>query len=373
MIPKRLLPNTRTLPRKLSSYDIPFYARKDLNAPYFRIPVLNMFNDGSLLCFANDYPTSVPDDYANKNIVLSFSYNGGEIWRDKKKAFRASNNLSRMVNPTIIYDDELDKIIVLVTEILTNQNVVWWKTADSLWDIYVFTSTDRGKTWTKTSIKSQLLAKRKPFDTVIMGGLGTGVKMKDGTYVFPIEIGYFDGTTDKIQNGLLYSNDLTTWNLSESVTPELGDEANIVLLDDTTILLNARNFRTQEPKARKIFITKDLGATWQPHQTHQTIPESRATMGHTYKIQIDGEDYIIFSHMQSPDGTRKDLGISVLKKDQSSWVPVEIIEPEEYDGYSCLAWNKNYPDYLFLVYEKGGNILCKDISYLLPKIKLLAG
>lgn len=363
---KRNLTAKRLIPLNSLSLS-PFIANVDLNANHFRVPAGAKLNNGDMLAFCQVQYDGA-DDYAHQDIGISKSTDGGKTWGNKRILSYATNT-SRVLNPTVIYDAELNKIILFVTELFSlDRSIYWWKLPDSLWKTYTYTSTDNGTTWEKRDITSSIKSETGEHQRVVMGGLGTGVKMEDGTYVVGVEVGYYDGSYDQIQMCLMYSKDLVQWSVSNPIDTT-GDEFNIVLLDSRTILVNARNFRTVSPKARKIYYTQDLGTTWHEHTTHQTIPENRATMGHTLKINYEGNDYIIFSHMQSENNTRKELGISVLNSTQSNWNPVEVIQPAEYGGYSFLLWNKETPSKLHVLYSMGGNVLCDDISYLLPKIK----
>ena len=359
-------------PNEPSPYQspMPFIGNVDLNSNYFRIPGVEKLNDGTIISFAQVQYAGT-SDYTHQDIGFSKSVDGGKTWGDKKIVCKALNENSRVMNPTTIYDKTNNRLILMVTEVFNTDHVVWWRTGDTMWDTYVLVSDDGGETWTKNSIKNDLITTRQTNWTVSMPGLGTGVVMPNGMYVFPMETGFDDGSTNKIQNTLAISTDLVNWSLSNP-TPELGDEANIVLLNEDTIILNARNYGTMTPKMRKIFVTSNLGTTWEPHATHQTIPENRATMGHTLKIKIDGVEHIVFSHMQSENTTRKKLGISVLNNSKTAWREVAVIDPEPFDGYSILAWNENEPTKLNILYEKGGNILCLNISHLLTKIKITA-
>lgn len=345
---------------------------EELNTNYFRIPSGVRLNNGDILVFSQ-MQYSNRSDYVNQDIGYARSSDKGVTWTDKQVFLKTKDVNSRLANPTTIYNEKDGTIVVFATEFFTVAEKLWWTHSDDMWDMYVMVSKDNGYTWTRKSIKQNIIDSRPDeHHNVVMAGLGTGVVLEDETYAVGAEIGWYNGTTNRIQNILLYSIDLETWQVSSGVTPERGDEANIVLLDDNRILLNARNYGTSEPKMRKVFETSNVGETWTPHKTHKTIPENRATMGHTFKIKINGEDYIIFSHMQNETYVRRKLGLSILKRDESFWVPLGskyIIEPEIYEGYSVMVWNDNYSNELFIVYEKAGDIIFTDISGFLPIIE----
>ncbi|WP_179124074.1 sialidase family protein [Marinococcus halophilus] len=354
--------------RHMGHYESFSFEVNDLESDYFRIPAAVRTNDGTMINFVQaQYSGS--SDYTHQDVAFSKSMDNGKTWEDKKIVIQSTNTDSRLLNPTVFYDEDENKILLIATEIFnTDHSVVWWKNTDDMWDTYLCESYDNGNNWSKRSIKDTLIASRQEHWTVCMPGLGSGIKMDDGTYAFAMEIGYDDGTEDKILNTLMYSANVTSWSLSNP-TPELGDEANVVLLDSNRILLNARNYGTRSPKMRKIFYTDDIGETWKEHVTHQTIPENRATMGHTLSIDIEGEHYVLFSHMQSADTSRKELGISVLSHSETRWSKVEVVEKEEYRGYSFLVHNSHFPNELYIVYEKDGDIIVKNISYMLATIK----
>jgi len=366
MIAKRNLPAKRNISLDGKSLS-PFIANLDLNGDFFRVPAGAKLNNGHMFSFAQVQYDGA-NDYTHQNIGVSKSTDGGKTWGSKHILSRAESMGSRILNPTVIYDEQLNKLIVFVTELFSlDSSIYWWKLPDNLWKTYTYTSIDNGVTWEKRDITNSIKSQTGTNQTVVMGGLGTGVKMVDGTYVLGVEVGFYDGINAQIQMCLIYSKDLVQWTMSTPINT-MGDEFNIVLLDNNTILVNARNFKTVTPKARKIYTTQNMGNTWVEHVTHQTIVENRATMGHTLKIAYEGEEYIIFSHMQSENLTRKKLGLSVLNEGGSNWNPVQIIQQDEYGGYSFLLWNSNTPSKLHILYGMGGNILCDDISHLLPLI-----
>lgn len=366
---KRVLPSTRTLSAvrvlggKTNANEHPFIIG-ELNSYAFRVPAGVYLDNQDILALTSLYYYEL-SDYTHTDYAQSRSRDGGKTWGEKKVSIQSRTSYSRMVNPTIIYDK--GKIIIMMTELFSQDGKVWWSQPDTMWDTYIYTSTDNGVNWSKVSIKQNLIGARQQNYGVIMGGLGTGVVMPDGLYVFPIEIGYNSGSTSRIENALAYSYDLKDWQISNSLGIN-GDEANIVLLDDKTILMNARNYGSRDPKYRKIYTTQNLGETWTPHATNNTIPESRATMGHTLKVNLKGSDYVLFSHMGSTTGIREDLTLSVLNNAKTKWNKVSLILGERYDGYSWILWNDRDPDKLFLIYEQASTIYCRDISDLIPTI-----
>ncbi|MDN6290227.1 MAG: glycoside hydrolase, partial [Tetragenococcus koreensis] len=116
---------------------IVFDGGNDMGAESFRIPSSILLNNGELISFAQVQYAGA-SDYTNQEIGSARSGDFGKTWHDKQVIAAASNTDSRMLNPTFIYDEKENKIIMIVTEIFSTSETLWWTNDDADWDIYTF-------------------------------------------------------------------------------------------------------------------------------------------------------------------------------------------------------------------------------------------
>ncbi|MCL7796273.1 exo-alpha-sialidase [Pasteurella multocida] len=92
-----------------------------------------------------------------------------------------------------------------------------------------------------------------------LGGVGTGIVMKDGTLVFPIQTAHRDG----IATTIMYSKDNgKTWDMpaiNDALAPNQSSLENMVFEIDNKLVMTGREDNRQ--KTRWAYYTEDLGKT----------------------------------------------------------------------------------------------------------------
>jgi sialidase-1 len=202
---------------------------------------------------------------------------------------------------------------------------------DETGQLVIATSDDDGKSWSKPrNITPQV---KDPAWRLVLAGPGTGITLADGTLVFP---GQFKDATNVPHSTLIWSKDRgATWHIGTGVKGKTT-ESQLVELADGSIMINCRDDRGG---SRTVAVTRDLGATWQPHPTdRKALPES-VCMASLLRLDLPGKGpHLFFSNPATTSG-RHTMTIKVSADEGLSW-PAErhtLYDSRKGLGYSCLA------------------------------------
>ena len=355
------------------------------NATYFRIPSLLRTKKGSLLA-TTDIRYNSSDDHSFIDIGCSRSVDNGNTWEYKiaMQNNRVDTNRSRVMDSTMLQTKD-GKIILLCGSWDRNPNN--WTTYNGMpdpdWNPYIVTSTDDGITWSeKVSLKDSSKCANQPQGAVAwLGGVGTGIQMKNGTLIFPIQICYFqnvsngNGSNKTTKAGLIYSNDDgETWTMSQNFVN--GTENMIVEVNDK-LVMSARNGTN-----RASYITYDLGRTWEVYQPLHNKILNRAHGCQGSFIAFDtltGHRVGLISTPKNLNNnyTRDNITIYMIDFDSNDIDVKELLVPYPYAGnasgagYSSLAYGttKDGQRKLDIIYEDDGSISHQDITFLLSEIE----
>lgn len=347
----------------LSNDGIIFRRHTDFNrADGYRIPFMTITNQGTLIA-GSDIRYNHLGDQSLISIGTARSTDGGKTWTDKVVACPNSgvSDLSRAMDGTILatrsgrifllanhWDDGADNWLMPNTH------------PDPNWSCKLYRSDDDGCSWQLHQDLSHLL---KNNQCAFIGGVGTGIEMSDGKLVFPIQVSLLNDTPYACQSGIIYSSDSgDTWFMSENLVPRRSGECSVIEYPNGTILLNARDDSRNQ---RAIFTTTDLGITWTPHSSDGNLNNNCICQGHTYKINHNNQDMILFSNPVKSN--RDDVTLKVLVKNQ--YLTVDTTHIGASYGYSCLTYDSENRK-LYCVYEIGGNLVFKDLTDLLPQIQM---
>ncbi len=194
-------------------------------------------------------------------------------------------------------------------------------------------SDDDGKTWNPDFVNPTRQIKKEEW-TCILAGPGNGITMKDGTLVFPAQI-WQNGANPRCMSTICYSVDGgKNWSYGTGV-PHSTSECQVVELADGALMLNCRNEARQGQ--RIIYITRDLGKTWQAHESNNKAliePTCQASL-----VAVDSPKYgrlLLFSNPRTR-GARDHMTVRYSTDEGKTWS-----EGYEYDtrhcwGYSCIA------------------------------------
>lgn len=338
----------------------------DLNSAYFRIPWMTVTTKGTIIAGC-DVRYNSSNDHSFIDLGYKRSTDGGKTWSEPKIAIqnkRVSSQYSRVMDGTILCDPHDNKVYLLGNS-FEDGNIAWTQSTtskDPNWDVLLAVSTDDGQTFGEPiSLRSLGGSEISEW----LGGVGSGIVLKNGTLVFPIQVSFTDKVRQGTYNtcsGIIYStNHGTTWQMCQNFVEAPSSECTIVEYDGKIIL----NARSDGNKNRRVFYTTNLGQTWVAmRELAENTSQYNGCQGHMIKLPSKNnrqEECVLFSH---PTGTgRNAIGLSMLNARMSRFNSLGVINPGTSDGYSCLAYDETR-DRLYCLLELG-DLVFEDISYLL--------
>lgn len=349
---------------------------------YFRIPAMCTTSKGTILVFSDARHNSATDQ-SFIDTAVARSVSGGKSW-DKKIAIyndrKPGSSVSRVMDPTCLVAtiDGIETIFVLVGK--WNDNVKSWgnyrdKTPDDDWDLVLYKSIDDGITFTKVETNIRDIVKQKKTIAAMLGGVGSGIQLRDNKIAFPVQIVRGKNETQAYNTSYIYSSDGKTWSLPDGYCEGFGTENNILQLKDTIV----NNIRNNNGK-RRSFQTKDGGLTWNiyPAMDMKIGNGNFGCEGSTITIPVG--DTVVVAH-SSPqnlqnDYTRSNITLYGHNIRTGDFKLLEDFYPKVGNalgaGYSCLSYSKfEKSEKLYVVYEANGSIEFQDLSDNLSELKKL--
>ena len=354
----------------------------NVNARYYRIPALTVTNKGTLVAFTDVRYDTADDNSGRISIFCRRSEDKGLSWGEPIEVSKYPTNTSgtqtstraRTMDSTVL-SSKNGKVFCLNGAWKSNPNnwSSYTSTPDPDWSLRLATSEDDGKTWTVRNINEDGTLKNKPSTLVSMlGGVGQGVEMYDGTLVFPVQMTKRESGTNRVCATVLYSKDNgSTWTMARGDARATSGENNIVEIEPNVLLMNARN-----GASRQTFVTYDLGETWSTY-TPMDGKIGNGTVGcqgSSTKIKINGKELFLHSSPINRNNNYTRDNITLYSSyDWANLNQVTTYYPKAGNtqgaGYSCLAPAIIDGQYcLFALYERQGNIAFRNLGLFLKEI-----
>lgn len=366
-----------------------------VNLHYSRIPAMTITEDNKLVVmFDLRWNRATDQDRIDPGIAIS--EDGGHTWTKRTAwSFNVGNNpLRRAMDPTILHNP-LDGSLYVMHGTWADGNQNWYKDRNryfnqNSWAATIYKSTDSGQTWGKNTEFSkqsnpEIFSKVKKGGQPtlgFLGGVGSGIVMRDGTLVFPIQTAHQNG----IATTIMYSKDNgKTWDMPEindAIAPNQQSLENMVFeVEPGKLVMTGRATRVGSNRAggRWAYYTEDMGRTWNVYTPVNNFGSSTAqpTQGSSIYITLpNGRKVLLISR---PNGnndnwSRGNLALWMLDaKDPNHKYQVEIVRPGSGNaagaGYSSLAYKDGN---LFIAYEDDGDITVKNLTSLIPSIEAKA-
>jgi len=326
----------------------------------YRIPALATTKDGSLLAVYDMRRRMGRDLQEDIDIGLSRSADGGQSWEpvrvimDMGEYGGLPQEQNGCSDPGIIVDRQTGDIFCFAVWMNGKPGKHQWsgdgsepgfeigKSAQFL----MVHSQDDGQTWSKPENLTRKLKQEAWW--LLAPSPQQGIQLADGTLVMPSE-----GRDEK---GKEFSTILTSHDHGANwavATPAYsgGSECQAVVLGDGSLMLNMRN---EAERFRAVFVTHDLGKTWQPHETNRNTliePNCNGSL-----LRVDYEDagenkhVLLFANPHTQQG-RTHHTIQVSFDDGRTW-------PESYHRLLDEGRGAGYPsltrideDHIGIVYE----------------------
>lgn len=321
----------------------------------FRIPGMIRTDKGTLVGVFDARYRHAGDLCADIDVAMVRSTDGGQTWSLPTVAMDAGPGDANGCGDPCIVQDRNGRIWVQALSChfkggasLGVSKKGFDPASTGQWEMTY--SDDDGKTWAKTHVNPTNEIKKDEWHC-ILAGPGNGITMADGTIVFPAQIWQRDAKINCMST-ICYSKDGgKTWKYGAGV-PHRTSECQAVQLRDGSLMLNCRN--EARSGRRVVYVTKDLGETWEPHETNLEALEEPTCQASLIKAAVPKArttgrvSILLFSNPKSMRG-RNHMTVRYSANDGKSWS-----EGLEYDARGCWGYSCITPidkDHIGVMYE----------------------
>lgn len=302
----------------------------------FRIPGLIRSKKGTLIgCFDARY-THEGDLCADIDVAVVRSEDGGQTWSAPVVGMDSGPGGNNGCGDPCILEDKKGRIWMqaLACHFSGGASLNVSKpgldpASTGQWEM-VYSDND-GKSWSKEHVNPTKEIKKKEW-TTILAGPGNGITLKNGTIVFPAQI-WQNGASPRCMSTICYSEDGgKSWKYGNGV-PHSTSECQVVELNDGSIMINCRNEARQGN--RIVYVTKDLGKTWEPHATNNNTLREPTCQGSIIRFKTKKRDLLLFSNPNA--GSRNTMSVRYSEDDGSTWSEGYLYDTRQCMGYSSLV------------------------------------
>lgn len=347
--------------------------RKQDASECYRIPGLVTTNKGTLIAVYDNRYNNCKDLQEDINIGMSRSTDGGQTWEpmkvvmDMKQWGGLSEQENGVGDPAVLVDKVTGTIwVAALWQHGSNKNeMTWWSSKQGMspqetGQLLLVKSDDDGKSWSEPiNITPQT---KDPKWHLFFNGPGAGISLKDGKIVFAAQ--YKD--ENKVPHStLIYSDDHgKSWKTGVGAKSHTT-EAQVVELSDGSIMLNMRDDRNRDNKdqlyGRSVAVTKDLGASWQEHETSRKALVEPNCMASIISFDKKGKRFFFFSNPADAN-YRVNMTIKASDDQGASWdkLPQVKLYANGGFGYSCMSIIDE--KHIGILYEGEGDLFFQKIS-----------
>ena len=326
----------------------------------YRIPSLATGPKGTLYSVYDMRRRKSRDLQEDIDIGLSRSTDGGKTWDPVRVIMDMGTYGSKpaeengVSDPGIVVDQKTSEIFVFAVW-------MWGKPGKHQWNgdgsepgfeigksaqLMMVRSKDDGLTWTKPDNLTRKLKKEAWW--LLAPSPQQGINLADGTLVLPAQGRDEKGVPFAT---LMVSHDHgANWTVG---TPAYsgGNECQAVELGDGSVMLNMRN---DHERFRAVYLTKDLGKTWQPHETNRKTliePNCNASLRRVdFQQGSDSKHVLLFANPQSQTA-RVNQTIQVSFDDGRTWPKKNHLMLDEGKGRGYPSLSRVDDTHVGIVYE----------------------
>ncbi len=330
----------------------------------YRIPGIVRTKKGSLIAVYDVRYNNAADLPADINVGCSRSFDNGKTWNPMQIAIDVKGDdekLEGVGDPAILVDNVTGRIWIAA---------LWAHNGKSLWQsepglvlgtsgqLILVYSDDDGETWSEPRNITNEIAPNKDWRLVFQGP-GAGICTRDGKLVFPAQV--FD-KNKTFASTIVYSEDRgQTWKIGEPAKLNTC-EAQVVELNDGSLMLNMRNFNVKE-FSRSVATTTDLGKTWKEHASSGKALPCPICQASLIRVasQNDGDssNLLAFMNPNSSKG-RVDMTLKLSEDEGQTWSrSLTLYRPGGY-GYSSIV--KLDDDTIGALYETAGGLIYQTVD-----------
>lgn len=331
----------------------------------YRIPGITTSKKGTLLAIWDNRINSAGDLQGNIDIGLRRSKDGGKTWLplqvvlDMGEWGSLPQKFNGVSDASITVDRKSGRIWVAGLwmhgvldkdgqwiEGLTEESKNWehqWLSKGSqsglepkqTCQFLMAYSDDDGETWSEPiNITKET---KRPEWWLFAPAPGAGITMKDGTIALPTQGRDSEGVPF---SNITYSKDGgKTWVTSNPATTNTTECA-VVELSDGTLMLNMRDNRNSKEKGdnngRAIYTSKDMGETWQRHETSNSALIEPVCMASLHKHVYKGKTILFFTNPATKSG-RYNMTLKYSLDEGMTWKEAMVLDEGHSYGYSCIT------------------------------------
>ncbi|MFN0129879.1 MAG: exo-alpha-sialidase [Verrucomicrobiales bacterium] len=328
----------------------------------YRIPALTTSAAGTLLCVYDRRRRMGRDLQEDIDIGLSRSTDGGRAWEPARVIMdmgeygglpQEQNGCS---DPGIIVDRQTGEIFCFAVWMNGKPGKHQWnddgsepgfeigKSAQFL----MVRSKDDGLTWSQPENLTRQLKQEAWW--LLAPSPQQGINLPDGTLVMPVEGRDGRDALSSFATIMISRDHGTTWTVG---TPAFsgGNECQAAQLGNGSIMLNMRN---DHERFRAVFVTKDLGHTWQPHESNRNTliePNCNGSLLRVdYEEAAEKRHVLLFANPHTQMG-RTHHTIQVSFDDGRTWPKTHHLLLDEGRGAGYPSLTRVDESHVGIVYE----------------------
>ena len=328
------------------------YSGGDNGYAAYRLPVLIVEDDGTLLSFADGRVYSAADTGNKIDAVLKRSTDGGDTWENLQVLGTASGTYSKVGNCTAVYDSTTDTTHLVYLEDLTHA--------------YQISTTDGGVTFSNpveiTSVYDQFGFDWSYFATGHVHGIQLENGTESGRLMLPIWMSDHPRSQDSLATfaaGVIYSDDHgQTWTAGGLVDSDKKlNESTIFEATDGSICINSR--AASGDGYRVVSWSDDAGESFGSPENDLELPDVVCQSTTLTTQDNQGVPVTLFCGPGGP--ARSNLTIRVSYDNGQTWPISKVVAPN-YSGYSDIGVNADGT--IFVTYETSPENTVGDINLL---------
>lgn len=309
----------------------------------YRIPGLVTTLQGTLVATYDIRHANAADLQGDIDVGISRSTDGGRTWgpmiiaMDMGEWGGLPQDQNGIGDPCLLLDETTGDLLLFAawTHGKPGQ-AAWWSAGDGFApettpQLMMVRSTDDGLSWSEP-VNLTRQVKQEAWHFTFQGP-GRGITMADSTLVVPFQHQEADRTPAA---GIMYSTDHgLSWHVHEYAKINTT-ESQVAEIAPGELMLNMRDNRKT---GRAVYITRDMGRSWEPHSSDGklTEPVCMASLLHVKAADNAlGQDLLLFSNPSDPSD-RRNLTIQASLDGGRTWTRRILLDEGYGWGYSCLT------------------------------------
>lgn len=311
----------------------------DINTNYYRIPAMVTAKDGSIVTATDRRKNTISDLPADIDVVIRRSIDGGKNWSETAVIAAGQGEGAGFGDAALVQTNDENGLMC----VFAGGPGLWTSRYNAPIRIYMCKSTDNGINWSApVDITSQIYGfecadeVRSQWSALFISS-GAGLKMSNGRIGF-VGNALSRVTTDAsyIANLMVYTDDDgENWNVSEMAKSRNGNEAKLVELNDSRILMSIRN---QAAGARYYTTSSDFGNSWSTvsNWAEMSEPGCNGDIIRYTSVNSGYEKNRILHSVPDNEIARKNVSVYISYDEGETWPVKKSICPTG-SAYSSLC------------------------------------